>query len=214
MRPILTPAEMAARDAATIACGVSEATLVDRAGGAVARGARRLLGGTYGRRVVIVCGKGNNGADGRVAGQRLAAWGARVDRLDLPARHAGGFDRPRLGRALARADLAVDAMFGTGFKGPLEGDAAWAAEALVTAGCPVLAVDIPSGVDGLTGAVRGAAVEAVTTVCLAALKPGLVLHPGAALAGAIDVADIGIDPNIPVASLGVTEEADVTAWLP
>ena len=59
---------MAARDSAAIAGGVSEATLVDRAGGAVARHARRLLGGTYGRRVVIVCGKGNNGADGRVAG--------------------------------------------------------------------------------------------------------------------------------------------------
>src|ERR671929_2231960 len=103
MRPILTPAEMAARDSAAIAGGTSEATLVDRAGGAVARAARRLLGGTYGRRIVIVCGKGNNGADGRVAGQRLAAWGARVDRFDLPGRHDAGFDRPGLGRALARA---------------------------------------------------------------------------------------------------------------
>ena len=64
MLPVLTPAEMAARDAAAIAGGVSEATLVDRAGGAVARRARRLLGGAYGRRVVIVCGTGNNGATG------------------------------------------------------------------------------------------------------------------------------------------------------
>ncbi len=82
------------------------------------------------------------------------------------------------------------------------------------AGCPVLAVDIPSGVDGLTGAVRGVAVEAVATVCLAALKPGLVLYPGAGLAGDVEVSDIGIDPNTPPPSLGLTDEADVSAWLP
>lgn len=200
---------MAARDSAAIAGGVSQATLVDRAGGAVARGARRLLGGAYGRRVVIVCGTGNNGADGRVAGQRLAAWGARVDRFD-----AADFDRARLDRALGRAHLAIDAMFGTGFRGPLEGDAAFAAEALSAAPCPVLAVDIPSGVDGLTGAVRGPAVEAVATVCLAALKPGLVFFPGATRAGDVDVADIGIAVDSPPPALGLTEEADVTAWLP
>ena len=200
---------MAARDAAAIAGGVSEATLVDRAGGAVARGARRLLGGAYGRRVVIVCGKGNNGADGRIAGQRLAGWGARVDRFDL-----AGLERPRFSRALGRADLAVDAMYGTGFRGALEGDAAFAADSMTAAGCPVLAVDIPSGVDGLTGAVHGPAVEAAATVCLAALKPGLVLFPGAALAGKVTVSDIGIDPNTPAPSLGLIEEADVSGWLP
>ncbi len=220
---------MAARDAAAIAGGVSEATLVERAGGAVARGARRLLGGTYGRRVVIVCGKGHNGADGRVAGRHLAGWGSRVNRFELAGgRHGGsppagsdgpGLDRPALDRsaldrALARADLAVDAMFGTGFQGPLAGDAAFAAEALTAAPCPVLAVDIPSGVDGLTGAVRGTAVAAVATVCLAALKPGLVFHPGAALAGDVEVRDIGIDVRTPPPLLGVTEEADVAAWLP
>ena len=207
---------MAARDSAAIAGGVSEATLVDRAGGAVARGARRLLGGTYGRRVVIVCGKGNNGADGRVAGQRLAGWGARVARFDLT-----GIDRSAFARALDRADLAIDGMFGTGFRGALEGDAAFVADAFNAAGCPVLAIDIPSGVDGLTGAVHGTAVEAVATVCFVALKPGLVLFPGARFAGDIDVVPLfsgtprtpaWIDPNIP--SLGLTEEADVAAWLP
>lgn len=200
---------MAARDSAAIAGGVSEATLVDRAGGAVARGARRLLGGAYGRRIVILCGKGNNGADGRVAGRRLAGWGARVDEFDL-----AGLERPRLERALQRADLAVDAMYGTGFRGSLQGDAAFAAESLTGAACPVVAVDIPSGVDGLTGAVQGPAVEAVATVCLAALKPGLVFHPGAALAGEIEVADIGIDCTSPAAALGLTEQRDVAAWLP
>ena len=200
---------MAARDAAAIAGGVSEATLVDRAGGAVARGARSLLGGTYGRRVVIVCGKGNNGADGRVAGQRLTGWGARVDRFDLT-----GIDRAAFGRALDRADLAVDGMFGTGFRGALDGDSAFVADAFNSAACPVLAIDIPSGVEGLTGTVRGTAVEAAATVCFVALKPGLVLYPGAALAGDVEVVDIGIDPNTPLPSLGLTEQADVAAWLP
>src|SRR5439155_17891156 len=108
----------------------------------------------------------------------------------------------------------IDAMFGTGFQGALDGDAAYAAGALNSAACPVLAIDIPSGVDGPTGAVKGPAVEAVATVCFVALKPGLVLFPGAELVGDIDVADIGIDPNTPSPSLGLTEEADVAAWLP
>src|ERR671922_1858366 len=138
MRPILTPAEMAARDSAAIAGGVSEATLVDRAGGAVARSARRLLGGTYGRRVTVVAGKGNNGADGLVAARLLAGWGVRVDIFRL----AEGIDRARLERSLERADLAVDAMFGTGFQGPLAGDALVAVAAFEEAGVPVLAVDI------------------------------------------------------------------------
>ena len=200
---------MAARDAAAIAGGISEATLVDRAGGAVARRARRFLGGAYGRRVVVVCGKGNNGADGRVAAERLTGWGARVDLFDLAA-----LDRSRLGRGLARADLAIDAMYGTGFRGALDGDAAFVAESLTGAVCPVLAVDIPSGVDGLTGAVSGPTVEATVTICLAGLKPGLVLQPGAALAGAVEVVDIGIDVGAPPPSLWLTEETDVAAWLP
>ncbi|MGH9283390.1 MAG: NAD(P)H-hydrate epimerase, partial [Acidimicrobiales bacterium] len=123
---MLTPAEMAAADAATIAAGVPEGELVERAGGAVARAARRLLGGTYGRRVVVVAGKGNNGADGIVAASALDGWGARVDVLRL----VDGIDPDRLGRALGRADLAIDAMFGTGFRGPLEGEAASVASAL------------------------------------------------------------------------------------
>lgn len=200
---------MAARDAAVIAGGISEAALVARAGGAVAHASRRLLGGTYGRRVVIVCGKGNNGADGRVAARRLAGWGARVDCFDVAE-----LDRSRFTRALDRADLAVDAMYGTGFRGALEGAAALAAHSLTAAACLVLAVDIPSGVDGLTGAVRGPAVHASATVCLAGLKPGLVLHPGAALAGDIVVVDIGIDVSTPPPALGLTEAADVAAWLP
>lgn len=208
MLSVLTPAEMAAADAAALATGASEEVLVERAGGAVARAARRLMGGTYGRRVVVVAGKGNNGADGLVAARHLTGWGARVEVFPL----AEGIDGARLARALARADVAIDALFGTGFRGPLEGEAAGVVEALRAEVALILAIDIPSGVDGLTGAVRGPAVAAHATVCMAALKPGLLFEPGASHAGDVEVVDIGVDATS--ALLGVTEESDVTAWLP
>jgi hydroxyethylthiazole kinase-like uncharacterized protein yjeF len=103
-------------------------------------------------------------------------------------------------------------MFGTGLRGALEGTAADVATALEDEAVPVLAVDIPSGVDGLTGAVAGAAVRAVVTVCMAAPKSGLLFEPGASHAGDLEVVDIGVDPGQP--GLWVTEEADVAAWLP
>ena len=84
-------------------------------------------------------------------------------------------------------------MFGTGFSGALDGDAAWFAEQTEHAGVPVVAVDIPSGVDGLTGAVHGVAVRADRTVTFAARKPGVVFPPGGTRAGVVTVADIGID---------------------
>ena len=208
MLPVLTPAEMAARDKEVTASGVPEAVLVARAGGAVARAARDRLGGTYGRRVVVVAGKGNNGADGLVAAGLLAGWGVRVDVFEL----AAGVDAARLGRSLRRADLLIDAMYGTGFRGVLDGDAAAVAEAAHECGVDVLSVDIPSGVDGLTGAVAGPAVRADATVSFAALKPGLVFTPGAQYAGAVRVADIGIDPG--PTGLGVVEDSDLGRWLP
>lgn len=208
MDPVLTPAEMGEADAAAISSGVPAAELVERAGGAVARAARGLLGGTYGRRVVVIAGKGNNGADGLVAGRLLASWGARVDVFRL----ADGIEPGRLARALRRADLAVDAMFGTGFRGPLAGDAAAAVSALEDTDLPVLAVDIPSGVDGGTGTVPGPAVSATLTVCLAALKPGLLFFPGAGHAGRVEVADIGVAPG--EVSTWVAGDGDVARWLP
>jgi NAD(P)H-hydrate epimerase len=199
---------MAGRDAEVIASGVPEAVLVERAGAAVARAARERLGGTYGRRVVVVAGKGNNGADGLVAARRLAARGVRVDVFELSA----GVDEQALTRSLARADLFVDAMYGTGFRGVLEGDAAAVAAAVEASGVDVLAVDIPSGVDGTTGAVGGPVVHADATVAFAAYKPGLLFTPGAQHAGEVRIVDIGIDPG-PVA-LGLVGDDDLRRWLP
>ena len=188
MQPVLTPAEMAEADRHAIASGTPEAVLVERAGRAVARHARVMLGGAYGRRVTVVTGQGNNGADGRVAARHLRAWGIGVDELSLD----GGWDDTDLRRALARADLVIDAMYGTGFRGQLDGAAAAVAALSGAAGVAVLAVDIPSGVNGATGAVAGPAMHAQETICFAAYKPGLLFEPGRAHAGRVTVVDIGI----------------------
>ncbi len=172
MRVVVTPEQMGAIDAAA---PEPVEVLIGRAGAAVARHAVAMLGGCYGRRVVVVAGKGNNGNDGRDAARRLELRGVRVrviDAADAPAR-------------LPAADLVIDAAYGTGFHGSYEPPD--------PGGAPVLAVDIPSGVDGLTGAVAGGAVRADRTVTFAALKPGLLFHPGRALAGEVVVADIGLD---------------------
>jgi hydroxyethylthiazole kinase-like uncharacterized protein yjeF len=201
---------MAEADRRTIAAGTPVEVLMDRAGRAVAWEVRRLCGATYGQRVVVVCGKGNNGGDGLVAARVLRGWGMRVDVFELK----DGIDRDRFTVALQRADAAVDAMYGTGFKGNLTGDAEWVAEELWCGGVPVVAVDIPSGVDGSTGDfdVDGGAVDADRTVTFAALKPGLLFVPGCNCAGEITVADIGIDVGEP--AVGVTELWDVVLSRP
>lgn len=195
---------MAEADRRAIAGGTPERVLVERAGRAVARHAQRLLGGTYGRRVVIVCGKGNNGADGEVAARVLARRGVGV----AVCRLADGVDPAALARITRRSDLAIDAMFGTGFRGTLAGAAAAVPDVFAGAGIPVLAVDIPSGVDGATGATAGAAVRAAETVCFQALKPGLLFEPGRTHAGRVRVVDIGI--GVGDTSTEVPEVADLS----
>jgi NAD(P)H-hydrate epimerase len=189
--PVVTPAEMAAIDAAATE-PVHE--LIERAGAAVARRALAMLGGSYGRRIAVLAGKGNNGNDGRVAAARLAARGVHVrvhDATERPAR-------------LEHVDLVIDAAYGTGFHG------SWHPPAV--GGAPVLAVDIPSGVDGLTGQIPTGVLEAVHTVTFAALKPGLLLAPGAAVAGELEVVDIGLDTSS--ARAHWVQGDDLRRWLP
>lgn len=192
MIPVVTPAEMAAIDAAA---PEPVAVLIERAGRAVARSARRLLGGVYGRRVVVVAGGGNNGADGRVAARVLDQAGVRVVVIDATSAPA----------VLPAADLVIDAAYGTGLS------RAYLAPALAQP-APVLAVDIASGVDGSTGVLLGEPLAASATVTFAALKPGLIFEPGAGSCGTIEVADIGLDVGSPLCH--VVEPADMTAWLP
>lgn len=193
MIPVVTPDEMGAIDRAA---PEPVAVLIGRAGGAVARAAVEMLGGTYGRRVVVLAGKGNNGNDGREAARRLRARGVSVveiDALTFPDR-------------LPDADLVIDAAFGTGFRGE------YRAPELADPSTPVLAVDIPSGIQGLTGESAGRVLSADRTVTFAALKPGLLLHPGASFAGRIDVADIGLD--VSSARGHLVDADDVASWLP
>ena len=181
MEPVLTPDAMARADQRTIAAGTPVATLMERAGTAVAWDVRGALRGCYGTRAVVVCGKGNNGGDGLVAARVLARWGARVHVFELE----DGVDERELARALSSAHVVVDAMFGTGLRRALDGDAAMVVERLRDWDGLTVAVDIPSGVDGLTGAVHGTAVHADRTVTFAARKPGLLFEPGRSHAGEV-----------------------------
>lgn len=206
MIPVVTPTEMALVDRRAPA---PEAVLIGRAGRAVATRAVDLLGGRYGRRVVIVAGAGNNGNDGRAAAAVLRAQGVAVVVLDA-ASLAGG-------ERLPAADLVVDAAYGTGLSRPYfppdPGDT------------PVLAVDVPSGVSGLTGEIVGGdatgghgaagAVRAVATVTFAALKPGLLLGMGPEHAGAVEVVDIGLGDLVDeVARIHLVTDDDVVRLVP
>ena len=175
MRPLLTPEEMSDADERTIAAGTPATILMERAGHAVAHRAIAIAGGRYGKRCVVVCGTGNNGGDGFVVARLLASSGMRVrcfavDPAAVPRGAAGsslghltasgGALLPFDAAELSRADVIVDAVFGTGFHGVAEGDAAKAIGAMNEAAPAVLSVDIPSGVDGTTGGAEGPAIEA------------------------------------------------------
>ncbi len=192
MIAIVTPDQMAAVDAAALE-PVEE--LIERAGRAVARVAIDMMGGTYGRRVVVVAGPGNNGADGRVAARHLQRRGVRC------VVFAPG-SAPEM---LPPVDLVVDAAFGTGLRRPFSFPS-------LEPGTSVLAVDIPSGVDGLTGEASGSPAPADVTITFAALKPGLLIEPGRSFAGKIEVADIGLD--VGEARSHLVDRAAVASWIP
>ena len=191
---------MAAADQAVISSGTPAEVLMERAGRAVARTAIRMLGGRYGKKVVIVCGKGNNGGDGYVAERVLRREG-----VAAVAVSAENFDSSRL----PMPDLVIDAIYGTGFHGAADEPAIdWIAEC----GADVLAVDIPSGVDGLTGAVHGDAVQADVTLAIAAQKIGTAIGAGAKHSAFVEVVDIGIP--VLVAGASMTDRAFVAGALP
>lgn len=207
MIAVVTPQEMAGVDRLA---PEPVSILIHRAGAAVARTALELLGGSYGRRVVVVAGRGNNGNDGRAAARALTARGVRVRVLD-----ASGLSP---GQALPPADLVIDAAYGNGLSRPYSPPD--------PGSTPVLAVDLPSGLSGLTGEVVGAgqyragtaapgALPAAATVTFAALKPGLLLARGPELAGTVHLADIGLaDLAGDVARAHLVTDEDVAAAVP
>ena len=155
--------------------------LMERAGHAAARVGLELY--PRAQRWTVICGGGANGGDGRIAGRELERAGKDVRVVDAKA---GESD-------LGDPDVIVDALFGTGFAGEPRPDAAALIERVNASPARVLAVDLPSGVDSSTGEVAGAAIRADATVTFHGRKVGLVVAPGRFHAGAVHVADIGLD---------------------
>ncbi|MGP3773738.1 NAD(P)H-hydrate dehydratase [Streptomyces sp. SDT5-1] len=203
-----------------------EGALMQRAAAGLAAACADLLGKTYGARVTLLVGSGDNGGDALYAGARLARRGAGVTALLLsPDRaHPGGLAALRAAggtvldaqvenatELVGRADLVVDGIVGIGGKGGLRPRAAELADA---ARGLVVAVDLPSGVDADTGEVRGEAVRADATVTFGTYKPGLLVDPARAYAGALRLVDIGLELNETDAQLEALQYADVAALLP
>ncbi len=202
MFELLTSAEMAAADRLAIAGGIAGSELMESAGRAVAEAvAERHPSGS---RIVVVAGPGNNGGDGFVAARLLAERGARVEVMLLgdigrlkgdAALAAKKWTAPLAAaepRSLDRADAVIDALFGAGLDRSVEGTARALIEAINAAKAPVYAVDLPSGINGTSGAALGIAVKATHTITFFRKKPGHLLLPGRLHCGAISVADIGI----------------------
>ena len=206
-----------------------DGALMQRAAAGLAGVCAALLGRVYGSRVVLLVGSGDNGGDALYAGARLAERGARVDAILVGGRaHEAGLATFRRAggqvidvdggdahtEVLRRADLVVDGIVGIGGKGALR-DAAANIVSQLPAQVLVVAVDVPSGVDADTGDVAGSAVRADVTVTFGALKPGLLVDPGAAHAGAVELVDIGLGPHLPeTPAAEALQAADVRALLP
>ncbi len=198
MIAVITPDQARAADAAS---PVPMATLIGRAGSAVARTAVSMMGGTYGRTVVVIAGPGNNGADGRHAARLLSDRGCRVVVVGTDPPPVDILDA--VGHATGGVDLVIDAAYGTGFRGSWDPPAV--ADALV------LAVDVPSGLDAMTGRFDRV-LSASVTVTFQAAKPGLLFGDGPAVAGRIEVVDLGLSLPEPYAQWLTVD--DVAGWLP
>jgi hydroxyethylthiazole kinase-like uncharacterized protein yjeF len=207
MIELLTNGEMAEADRLAIAAGTPGIRLMENAGRAVAdvlvRASQRGA-----PTVCVVAGPGNNGGDGFVCARILACRGYRVRLLLLGDRDKLKGDAAEAARrwqgpveaatpaALNGANLIVDALFGAGLDRPIEGPARAMIEAINAAGVPVVAVDLPSGINGDSGTAMGAAVNASHTVTFFRRKPGHLLLPGRLHCGAVEVADIGIPDTV------------------
>jgi hydroxyethylthiazole kinase-like uncharacterized protein yjeF len=201
MIELLTTAEMAEADRLTIAGGTAGIVLMENAGRAVADAASRVL---QGRRAIVVAGPGNNGGDGFVAARLLVERGHDVrvafvgDRQRLKGDAALAAERWRgpveqaSPAVITGQELVIDALFGAGLDRAVEGLPRAMIEAVNANRAPVIAVDLPSGVSGSTGAVMGVAVKASHTVTFFRRKAGHLLLPGRLHCGSIELADIGI----------------------
>jgi len=224
MIELLNNAEMAEADRLAMAGGVAGNALMERAGSAIADAVTARHGG--GSRVVVVAGPGNNGGDGFVAARLLAERGYRVHVLlvgevsrlrgdaAIAAKKWTGSVAAADPGALDGADVVIDGLFGAGLDRAVEGTARAMIEAMNAQAAPIIAVDLPSGINGTSGALMGAAVKAAHTITFFRKKPGHLLLPGRLYCGAISVADIGIPASVLVRIGAKTSENIPELWRP
>ena len=193
MTELITGSQMASIDRRAIDSGVPGIELMEAAGQGVTRVVENLLGELQNRHIVILCGKGNNGGDGFVVARQAAQCGAKVQVFTVANEITGdaktNFDRlppdivqsvdriATVQNALADADIAVDALLGTGIRGPARGIYADLINALTRAECPIVAVDIPSGLNADTGKIEGPCATATCTVTFALPRIGHFFYP-------------------------------------
>lgn len=227
MRSAHTVAQIRAAEAASPE--LASGALMQRAAHGLAHAVLHLLGGGYGRRALLLVGSGDNGADALYAGRQLARRGALVDAVLLgdrvhdaalaAFRQAGGrvlpgppvYVSPSGLRRTARPDVVVDGVVGIGGRPGLRDHAA-AVVAALPVGVPVVAVDLPSGLEADTGRVEARHVTADLTVTFGSLKPVHLVDPAASACGVVRLVDIGLD--LPPAAMEALESADVAALLP
>ncbi|MFB2552090.1 NAD(P)H-hydrate dehydratase [Ensifer soli] len=220
--PLLSPLDMSAVDRAAAQSGIAVSALMRRAGLAVCAAALRHFAGAS--RFVVLSGPGNNGGDGWIAAAGLRDAGAEVavfhladpDRLTGAVaeafRAAAMTSRPLTDYAPLPGDVVVDAVFGAGLSRAVPEVLRAVIARVDAAGVPVLAVDLPSGIDGRTGAVLGASFQAARTVTFAARKFGHVLLPGRSACGVVEIADIGIPARILSANASAVCENGPPVW--
>lgn len=219
---LLTPAEMDRADLLTIAGGSSGFALMLHAGRHVAQAAIELADEGP---ILVIAGPGNNGGDGLIAATELVALGRTVhvmllgerDALKgdaaLAAREWKGPLLPFLTQSIGAPALIIDALFGSGLNRPVKDQALEIIEAVNAAGVPVLSVDLPSGINGATGAVMGAAIRARETVTFFRRKIGHLLLPGRLHCGRVRLVDIGIEPDVLGEIRPQAFENDPDLWL-
>lgn len=225
----VTPEQMKAIDRHAISVlGIPGVVLMENAGVRVFEAAVRMLKSMKDPRVLVLCGKGNNGGDGFVAARYLYNDGFTTEVFALASPDAitadakvnlnillnmgktvkyvlGPEDLEELNSVIPRCSLIIDAIFGTGIRGAITGVSREIIDIVNGSGIPVLSVDVPSGIDGCSGAVCGDAIRAVRTVTMALPKTGLLLYPGAEYCGELEVAKIGI-PRAAVESVDINME--------
>ncbi|GAW28931.1 NAD(P)H-hydrate dehydratase [Carboxydocella sp. ULO1] len=238
---VLKPEEMRQLDQLAIKkLGIPGAVLMENAGVQVVQAVEKLLGELRGKRATILVGKGNNGGDGLVVARHLLNRGMEVKtlllaapeeirgdaRLNLEILHNLGYKVHYAGQpsslntvkvALLYTDIIIDAIYGTGFQGSVPEYIGQVINLVNDSGKPIVAVDIPSGVEGASGHVHGPAIKATATVTMAYPKVGLVVEPGASFCGQLLVADISIPAVLEkevIARRQLLQGELVASWLP